>query len=137
MKWLARPQAQVAGVRSMTVVPIVAAASEWHDGRGAGSTARGNVYCVDKTGTARCQIQDVRISNSLCMSPDGALLYFADSPTRTINAYEPRRARRHPRPSARIRPHARRVCARWRDRGRGWLCLERALGWCVRGAVHA
>jgi L-arabinonolactonase len=89
VKWLARPQAQVAGVR-------------FNDGRvdrrgrfwsgtmveGAGSTARGNVYSVDNTGTARCQISDVRISNSLCMSPDGTLLYFADSPTRTINVYE-------------------------------------------------
>lgn len=89
VKWLARPQAQVAGIR-------------FNDGRvdrrgrfwsgtmveNAESAARGNVYSVDSTGTARCQISDVRISNSLCMSPDGKLLYFADSPTHTINVYE-------------------------------------------------
>jgi sugar lactone lactonase YvrE len=89
VKWLARPQAEIQGIR-------------FNDGRvdrrgrfwsgtmveGAQSTARGNVYSVDRTGTARCQISNVRISNSLCMSPDGTLLYFADSPTRVINVYE-------------------------------------------------
>jgi L-arabinonolactonase len=89
VKWLARPQAHIAGVR-------------FNDGRVdrrgrfwcgtmvelAGSSARGNLYSVDRSGNARCQVSDVRISNSLCMSPDGKLLYFADSPTRTINVYE-------------------------------------------------
>jgi L-arabinonolactonase len=89
LRWLARPQAQITGIR-------------FNDGRvdrrgrfwcgtmveDAASSARGNLYCVDQTGSARCQVRDVRISNSLCMSPDGKLLYFADSPTRTINVYE-------------------------------------------------
>ena len=30
----------------------------------------------------------LRISNGLCMSPDGSRLYFADSPTRTIRVFE-------------------------------------------------
>jgi sugar lactone lactonase YvrE len=87
--WLARPEALVPGTR-------------FNDGRvdrrgrfwsgtmveDARSTASGNLYCVDATGEARCHVSGVRISNGLCMNPDGTLLYFADSPTRTINVYE-------------------------------------------------
>jgi sugar lactone lactonase YvrE len=50
--------------------------------------ASGCLYSIDNTGTARCHLTGVRISNSLCMSPDGRLLYFADSPQRTIKVYE-------------------------------------------------
>jgi L-arabinonolactonase len=52
------------------------------------STATGCLYSFDSTLGIRCQLTDVRISNSLCMSPDGRRLYFADSPTRTIRAFE-------------------------------------------------
>jgi len=89
VSWLARPEAEVAGVR-------------FNDGRvdrrgrfwcgtmveEPGSAVRGNLYCVDSTGQARSRVQGVLISNSLCMSPDGGHLYFADSPTRTINEYQ-------------------------------------------------
>ncbi|HEX9474818.1 MAG TPA: SMP-30/gluconolactonase/LRE family protein, partial [Steroidobacteraceae bacterium] len=34
------------------------------------------------------QEQGLRISNGLCMSPDGSKLYFADSPLRTIYVYD-------------------------------------------------
>jgi sugar lactone lactonase YvrE len=33
-------------------------------------------------------LDDVRISNSLCLSPDGRKLYFADSPARTTRVFE-------------------------------------------------
>jgi L-arabinonolactonase len=52
------------------------------------SSASGCLYSVDATFGPRCQLTGVRISNSLCMSPDGSQLYFADSPTRTIRAFE-------------------------------------------------
>jgi sugar lactone lactonase YvrE len=52
------------------------------------SAASGCLYSVDSTFGARCQLTGVRISNSLCMSPDGRQLYFADSPTRTIRVFE-------------------------------------------------
>ncbi|MDB6160594.1 MAG: gluconolaconase [Gammaproteobacteria bacterium] len=52
------------------------------------SSASGCLYCVDATFGTRCQLTGVRISNSLCMSPDGRQLYFADSPTRTIRVFE-------------------------------------------------
>lgn len=49
---------------------------------------RGNLYCVDRAGQAHVRVSGVRISNALCMSPDGSKLYFADTPTRTINVYD-------------------------------------------------
>ena len=50
--------------------------------------ASGCLYSIDGTGEARCQVRGVRISNGLCVSPDGTQLYFTDSPTRTIRVYE-------------------------------------------------
>jgi L-arabinonolactonase len=55
---------------------------------GGQSSASGCLYSVDPTFGTRCQLTGVRISNSLCMSPDGRQLYFADSPTRTIRVFE-------------------------------------------------
>jgi L-arabinonolactonase len=52
------------------------------------STASGCLYSVDSRFGTRCQLTGVRISNSLCMSPDGRQLYFADSPTHTIRVFE-------------------------------------------------
>ncbi|MDB6105074.1 MAG: gluconolaconase [Gammaproteobacteria bacterium] len=52
------------------------------------SSAGGCLYSVDSTFGIRCQLTGVRISNGLCMSPDGRQLYFADSPTRTIRVFE-------------------------------------------------
>src|SRR5262245_26360178 len=89
VQWLARPQADVTGVRFND--GRVDRRGRFWSGTMAESAERpplGNLYSVDQTGTARCQLRDVRISNSLCMSPDGRLLYFADSPTHTINVYE-------------------------------------------------
>lgn len=89
LDWLARPQASAAGIR-------------FNDGRvdrrgrfwagtmveGEQPTADACLYSVDAVAGARCHLRDVRISNGLCMSPDGTRLYFADSPTRTIRVYE-------------------------------------------------
>jgi L-arabinonolactonase len=89
VSWLARPENLGPGVR-------------FNDGRvdrqgrfwsgtmveGDQSSAGGCLYCVDSTFGIRCQLTGVRISNSLCMSPDGGQLYFADSPTRTIRVFE-------------------------------------------------
>jgi L-arabinonolactonase len=87
--WLARPDAVVPGIR-------------FNDGRvdrrgrfWSGTmvedercTATGCLYSIDGSGEARCHVRGVRISNGLCMSPDGTRLYFADSPTRTIFVYQ-------------------------------------------------
>jgi sugar lactone lactonase YvrE len=89
VSWLARPENPDPAVR-------------FNDGRvdrrgrfwsgtmveGDQSSASGCLYSVDSTFGTRCQLTGVRISNSLCMSPDGRQLYFADSPTRTIRVFE-------------------------------------------------
>ncbi len=48
----------------------------------------GKLYSFDALHGLRCHVTDVLISNGLCMSPDGSRLYFADSPTRTINVHD-------------------------------------------------
>jgi L-arabinonolactonase len=87
--WLARPDTLTAGIR-------------FNDGRvdrrgrfwsgtmieGRQEAAGGCLYSIDATGVARCHVQGLRISNGLCVSPDGTQLYFADSPTRTISVYD-------------------------------------------------
>jgi L-arabinonolactonase len=89
VQWLARPDAIVAGIR-------------FNDGRvdrrgrfwsgtmveDAGCRATGSLYSMDATAGIRCHVGGIGISNGLCMSPDGARLYFADSPTRTIFVYD-------------------------------------------------
>jgi L-arabinonolactonase len=87
-EWLARPLRAGGGVR-------------FNDGRvdrhgrfwagsmreDAASGMTGDLYCVGPGGTVQRQLGDVGISNSLCTSPDGAVLYFADTPLRTIWAF--------------------------------------------------
>lgn len=52
------------------------------------SDAGGRLYSVDSSRTVRREASGIRISNSLCFSPDGTRMYFADSPTRTIRVYD-------------------------------------------------
>jgi len=69
----------------------------------------GKLYSYDAAHGLRCHVTDVLISNGLCMSPDGSTLYFADSPTGAINAYdlrEPGGTLGTPRPFARTEPPA-------------------------------
>jgi sugar lactone lactonase YvrE len=51
-------------------------------------TDDGELYCVERAGAVRRRMDGIRISNGLCMSPDGKRLYFADSPTHTIREFE-------------------------------------------------
>ena len=87
--WLARPAAIEPGIR-------------FNDGRvdcrgrfwcgtmveGDQPSLSGCLYSIATGGELRSHLEGIRISNGLCMSPDGAQLYFADSPTRAIGAYE-------------------------------------------------
>lgn len=47
-----------------------------------------NVYRVDRDLSIHKIISNVAIANSICFSPDGRVMYFADSPTREIRAYD-------------------------------------------------
>jgi len=87
--WLARPDGIVPGLR-------------FNDGRvdrqgrfwvgtmveSPAGAATACLYSIDGNAGLRCHVRGVRISNGLCVSPDGTRLYFADSPTRTISVYE-------------------------------------------------
>lgn len=44
----------------------------------------GQVYCFDRSGMVQRHREKVKITNSLCSSPDGRLLYFSDSPQHVI-----------------------------------------------------
>ncbi|MGA0934238.1 MAG: SMP-30/gluconolactonase/LRE family protein [Pseudohongiellaceae bacterium] len=53
----------------------------------AGNAVTGSLYCL--TGDqAQKRLGEIRISNSLCWSPDAATAYFADSPTGVIRAFD-------------------------------------------------
>ncbi len=89
LEWLARPDAHGARVR-------------FNDGRvdrrgrfwtGTMDESEpkgpvGSLYSFDRTHGLRCHRGGIRISNGLCMSADGARLYFADSPSRTIEVHD-------------------------------------------------
>ena len=89
VEWLARPREVQPGLR-------------FNDGRvdragrfwtgtmveGAADAAGGCLYSMDATAGLRRHVGGVKISNGLCVSPDGTRLYFADSATRTIWVYE-------------------------------------------------
>lgn len=46
------------------------------------------LFCLDGKGQLVRHAGGVAISNSLCTSPDGRTLYFADSPKKAIHAYD-------------------------------------------------
>ncbi|MGY8660791.1 SMP-30/gluconolactonase/LRE family protein [Bradyrhizobium sp. UFLA05-109] len=47
----------------------------------------GQLFRIDATGAHTVLAGDIRISNALCLSPDGRTMYFADSLDRAIRAY--------------------------------------------------
>jgi len=50
--------------------------------------ASGALFRFGRDGTLSRQAGGISISNSLCTSPDGRTLYFADTPTKVIQAYD-------------------------------------------------
>jgi L-arabinonolactonase len=89
ISWLHRPDFQTPGLR-------------FNDGRvdrqgrfwagtmveGSASAAAGSLHSIDKMGRFGTHATNISISNGICWSPDGSRFYFADSPTRTIFAYD-------------------------------------------------
>jgi len=53
-----------------------------------GAPPRGTLYRLDAARVLTEHEHGIAISNSLCWSPDGTRLYFADSPRRTIFVYD-------------------------------------------------
>jgi L-arabinonolactonase len=82
-EWLQRPEHAAGGVRfNDGRVDRVGRfwAGSMVEGRG---DACGQLYCLRK-GQVESHLSGISIANSLCFSPDGLHLYFADSPHRTI-----------------------------------------------------
>ena len=103
--WLARPEEIRPGLR-FNDGRVDRAGRFWSGTmvESAAAPAVGCLYSMDAAAGLRCHVRDVKISNGLCVSPDGARLYFADSPTRTIWVYElaePEGTLRNPRVFAR------------------------------------
>jgi L-arabinonolactonase len=92
LEWLYRPELEYRGTR-FNDGRVDPAGRFWAgtmvegDARDAASLpVRGSLYWVGNGSRGRA-LRDIGISNSLCFSPDGKTLYFADSPTRQIMAY--------------------------------------------------
>ncbi len=89
--WIARPESRGSGRRfndgrvdrhgRFWVATMV----EDEARAGAGSAS---LYRLDAQGNLEVQQAGVMIGNGLCNSPDGATLYFADSPRQMIHAYD-------------------------------------------------
>ncbi len=48
----------------------------------------GELFCLDAAGDVRGHLRGIRISNSICWSPEGDVMYFGDSPRRQIYAFD-------------------------------------------------
>ncbi|AFV00529.1 regucalcin [Simiduia agarivorans SA1 = DSM 21679] len=48
---------------------------------------QGGLYCVAPDGTVSQHLHNVRLSNSICWSPDSRILYFSDSTKKCIEAF--------------------------------------------------
>lgn len=94
LEWLVQPEAGFTGTRfndgrvdrqgrfwSGTMVENTPATNA------AGETVAGSLYCL-AGGQVEKRLGDIRISNSLCWSPDATTVYFADSPTGVIRAFD-------------------------------------------------
>jgi sugar lactone lactonase YvrE len=47
-----------------------------------------SLYCQSSKNSCIKSLENIQISNGLCWSPDGTVMYHADSPTQTIYQYE-------------------------------------------------
>ena len=54
----------------------------------AGEHGLGALYCFSSASESRCALREVSVSNGLAWSPDGAMLYFIDSPERRVDAFD-------------------------------------------------
>lgn len=49
---------------------------------------KGSLYCLNSHLSISKHIDDLAITNSLCWSPDGQVMYHCDTPSRTIQQYD-------------------------------------------------
>lgn len=51
-------------------------------------TGTANLYCLDTDGSLSLKISGVTNSNGICWSPDATTMYYIDTPTQEIRAYD-------------------------------------------------
>ena len=51
-------------------------------------TGSANLYCLDTDGSLSLKISGVTNSNGICWSPDATTMYYIDTPTQEIRAYD-------------------------------------------------
>lgn len=89
-EWIARPELTLAGNRfndgrvdrqgRFWIGGVVEQADVTEQGTG--------LYCLDQKQQVTQHLSDLKISNSLCWSPDSSRLYHADSPSFQIHCYD-------------------------------------------------
>lgn len=85
--WIARPRHDAANIR-FNDGRVDRQGRFWAGSMTEGPGApRGKLYCLDGL-EARVQLTNIGISNSICFSPNGRQMYFADTPRREILRYE-------------------------------------------------
>lgn len=52
------------------------------------ATDQGALYSIDANRNVRKHLSNLQVSNGLCWSPDGNIMYFADSPTHKIVSFD-------------------------------------------------
>ena len=91
VRWLSRPEVARRGVRfndgGVDRQGRFWAGTMVEDSALAGADAAA-LYCLDGNGAVHLRHGGVSISNGLAWSPDGRTMYFADSPRRTILAFD-------------------------------------------------
>lgn len=58
-----------------------------NDGGGNASPA-GSLYCIEPDGTIHKKLDGITISNGIAWSPDNSIMYYIDSPTRKVIAFD-------------------------------------------------
>ena len=51
-------------------------------------TGSANLYCLDTDGSLSLKVSGVTNSNGICWSPDATTMYYIDTPTKEIRAYD-------------------------------------------------
>lgn len=88
VSWGMNPEAEISGNR-FNDAKCDAAGRLWAGTMARNETPeRGSLYRVDADGQVKPMVRQVSISNGLAWSPDGRTLYYIDSPTRRVDAFD-------------------------------------------------
>jgi L-arabinonolactonase len=87
VEWIARPRHDAANMR-FNDGRVDRQGRFWTGSMTEGAAeSKGKLYCLDGS-RLQVHLSNIAISNSICFSPDGKHLYFADTPRRVIQRYD-------------------------------------------------